>query len=188
MPQNGTGHPRVTIVQSKKIRRILVRKSLDLMPNAALLLDGRGRIMQANNAAETLLRQSDGIAFDAAGSIQLVSALPGERQALARALKEPLDVAIGTGARRFEPARVSRPSGAASLLIVAVPLPRPSFAFWDLVAPARALVVIVDPSARSRTTASAIQAAYGLTAAARRAWRCCSPAASPARRCRRCSV
>jgi len=138
---------------------------LELLPNAALLLDGRGRIMQANTAAEALLRRSDGIAFDAGGSIQLISALPGERQALARALKEALDVAIGNGARRFEPVRISCPSGAAPLLTVAVPLPRPSFAFWDLVAPARALVVIVDPSAKARTTASAIQAAYGLTAA-----------------------
>jgi DNA-binding CsgD family transcriptional regulator/PAS domain-containing protein len=139
---------------------------LDLMPNAALLLDGRGRIIQANSAAEALLRQSDGIAFDAGGSIQLVSALPSERQGLARALKEALEVvAIGTGARRFEPARISRPSGAAPLLIVAVPLPPPSFAFWDVIAPARALVVIVDPAAKSRTTSSAIQAAYGLTAA-----------------------
>jgi DNA-binding CsgD family transcriptional regulator/PAS domain-containing protein len=139
---------------------------LDLMPNAALLLDGRGRILQANSAAEALLRQSDGIAFDAGGSIQLVSALPSERQALARALKGALDViAIGTGARRFEPVRISRPSGAAPLLIVAVPLPRSTFSFWDAVMPARALVVIVDPSAKSRTTSSAIQAAYGLTAA-----------------------
>jgi DNA-binding CsgD family transcriptional regulator len=139
---------------------------LDLMPNAALLLDGRGRILQANSAAEALLRQSDGIAFDAGGNIQLVSALPSERQALARALKGALDIAaIGAGARRFEPVRISRPSGAAPLLIVAVPLPRPSFSFWDAVMPARALVVIVDPAAKSRTTSSAIQAAYGLTAA-----------------------
>jgi DNA-binding CsgD family transcriptional regulator len=138
---------------------------LDLMPNAALLLNGRGRIIQANNAAETLLRQSDGIAFDADGCIQLVSALPGERLALAHALKDALDAAIGTGGQPFEPVRISRPSGAAPLLVVAVPLPRPAFAFWELVVPARALVVIVDPAVKARTTASAIQAAYGLTAA-----------------------
>jgi DNA-binding CsgD family transcriptional regulator len=138
---------------------------LDLMPNAALLLDGRGRIIQANDAAEALLRQSDGIAFDAGGNIQLLSALPSERQALGRALREALDVAIGRGARRFEPVRISRPSGAAPLLIVAVPLPPPSFGFWDVVVPARAMVVIVDPAAKSRTTSAAIQAAYGLTAA-----------------------
>jgi DNA-binding CsgD family transcriptional regulator/PAS domain-containing protein len=138
---------------------------LDLMPNAALLLDGRGRITQANIAAERLLRQSDGIAFDSAGSLQLVSALAHERQALSRALKEALYVADGSGVALSDPVRVSRPSGAASLLIVAVPLPRPSFPFWELVAPARALVVIVDPSAKSRATAASLQVAYGLTAA-----------------------
>jgi DNA-binding CsgD family transcriptional regulator/PAS domain-containing protein len=138
---------------------------LDLMPNAALLLDGRGSITQTNRAAEALLRQSDGIAFDRDGSIELVSALSGERQALSRALKGALNVAAGAGVSLPAPVRVSRPSGAAPLLVVAVPLPRPSFAFWELVAPARVLVVIVDPAARSRATASAIQAAYGLTAA-----------------------
>jgi DNA-binding CsgD family transcriptional regulator len=138
---------------------------LDLMPNAALLLDGRGSITQTNRAAEALLRQSDGIAFDRDGSIELVSALSGERQALSRALKGALNVAAGAGVSLPAPVRVSRPSGAAPLLVVAVPLPRPSFAFWELVAPARVLVVIVDPAAKSRATASAIQAAYGLTAA-----------------------
>lgn len=138
---------------------------LEMMPNAALLLDGRGRITQANKAAERLLRQSDGIAFDAKGSPQLAAALLGERQVLTRALKDALDVANGLGTSLSEPVQVSRPSGAAPLLVLAVPLPRPSFAFWELVAPARALVVIVDPSARSRATAPSLQAAYGLTAA-----------------------
>ena len=138
---------------------------LDLMPNAALLLDGRGCITQTNKAAEALLRQSDGIAFDRDGSIELVSALSRERQALSRALKGALDVAAGAAVPLPEPERVSRPSGAAPLLVVAVPLPRPSFLLWELVAPARVLVVIVDPAARSRATASAIQVAYGLTAA-----------------------
>jgi DNA-binding CsgD family transcriptional regulator/PAS domain-containing protein len=138
---------------------------LELMPNAALLLDGRGRITHANAAAEQLLRQSDGIAFDALGSVQLVSPLASERNALARALKEALDVAGGLDMSLSEPVRISRPSGAASLLVLAVPLPRSTFAFWELVAPARTLVVIVDPSAKSRATAASLQAAYGLTAA-----------------------
>jgi DNA-binding CsgD family transcriptional regulator len=81
-------------------------------------------------------------------------------------LKEALDIAGGFGtALSAEPVRVSRPSGAAPLMVLAVPLPRPSFAFWELVAPARALVVIVDPAAKSRATAASLQAAYGLTAA-----------------------
>jgi DNA-binding CsgD family transcriptional regulator/PAS domain-containing protein len=138
---------------------------LELMPNAALLLDGRGRVTQANTAAEQLLRRSDGIAFDTDGSVQLVSALASERNALARALRDALDVAGGLSMSLSDPVRISRPSGAAPLLVVAVPLPRPSFRFWELVAPARALVVIVDPSAKSRATAISLQAAYGLTAA-----------------------
>ena len=138
---------------------------LDLMPNAALLLDGRGCITQTNKAAEALLRRSDGIAFDRDGSVELVSALSSERQALSRALKGALEVAAGADVMLPPPVRISRPSGAAPLLVMAVPLPRPSFMLWELVAPARILVVIVDPAARSRATSSAIQAAYGLTAA-----------------------
>jgi DNA-binding CsgD family transcriptional regulator len=137
---------------------------LDLMPNAAVLLDTTGRIIQANDAAEALLRQSDGIAFDAHGNIQLVSAFPGERQALAHALKGALEISIETRGP-FDPVRVSRPSGAAPLLIVAVPLLQSSATFWDMITPACALVVIVDPSAKTRTTSTAIQSAFGLTAA-----------------------
>lgn len=138
---------------------------LDLMPNAALLLDGRGRITQANKPAEDLLRRSDGINFDRKGGIGLVSSLYGERQAFARMLKSALRVAAGADLLLTAPIQVSRPAGGAPLLVLAVPLPRPSFPLWELVAPARVLLVIVDPEAKSRATASAIRAAYGLTAA-----------------------
>ncbi|MGY4624784.1 hypothetical protein [Bradyrhizobium sp. USDA 4486] len=138
---------------------------LDLMPNAAMLLDRRGRIVLTNRAADDLLRRSDGIVFDADGGLQLACALPGERQALSRALMDALVVASGIGTSLSEPVRVSRPSGAAPLLVVAVPLPRPSLPFLELAAHARVMVVIVDPAAKSRTTLAAIQAAYDLTAA-----------------------
>jgi DNA-binding CsgD family transcriptional regulator len=140
--------------------------ALDLMPNAALLLDAQGRVTQANGAAEELLRQSDGIAFDRKGGLQLSSALSGERRALASALKQALDVADGGfGTALSDPVRVTRLSGAAPLLVLAVPLPRPSFRFWELVEPARALVIILDPSAKSRATAASMRSAYGLTPA-----------------------
>jgi PAS domain-containing protein len=83
--------------------------ALDLMPNAALLLDAQGRITQANAAAEELLRQSDGVAFDGKGGLQLSSALAGERRALASALKQALDVADGGfGTALSDPVRVTR--------------------------------------------------------------------------------
>jgi DNA-binding CsgD family transcriptional regulator len=138
---------------------------LDLMPNAAVLLDRLGRIAQTNRAADELLRLSDGIAFDADGGLQLVSALPGERQALARALKDALLIASGLATSPSEPVRISRPSGAPPLLVIAVPLPQPSFPFLELAAQARVLVVIIDPAAKSHATLSTIQAVYGLTRA-----------------------
>ncbi|MCA6124987.1 helix-turn-helix transcriptional regulator [Bradyrhizobium sp. WSM 1704] len=138
---------------------------LDMIPNAALLLDGAGRITQTNGAADALLRRSDGIAFEKGGGLQLVAALVGERRALARMLKDALNVANGRSTALSEPVQIARPSGAAPLLVTAVPLPRPAFAFAELVPSARVLVMIVDPAAKSRATASAIQAAYGLTGA-----------------------
>ena len=136
---------------------------LDLMPSAALLLDGRGTVTQTNAAADELLRRSDGIAVDA--GLQLISTLPADRQRLGRALKDAVAVAAGSTVTLSPPVRVSRRSGAAPLLVMPVPLPRPSFAFWELVAPARVLVVIVDPAAKARATAAAIQTAFGLTGA-----------------------
>jgi PAS domain-containing protein len=55
---------------------------LQLMPNPALLLDGKGRITLANPAAESLLRTGDGLALDRDGGLRLAAALPAETAAL----------------------------------------------------------------------------------------------------------
>jgi DNA-binding CsgD family transcriptional regulator/PAS domain-containing protein len=138
---------------------------LQLMPNPALLLDGKGRITLANPAAELLLRTGDGLALDRDGGLQLAAALPAETAALSTALARALAVASGADDELGEPLRLTRPSGAAPLLVLPVPLPPPAFALWELLEPARVLVLIIDPSARSRAAASAIQATFGLTAA-----------------------
>jgi DNA-binding CsgD family transcriptional regulator/PAS domain-containing protein len=138
---------------------------LQLMPNPALLLDGRGRITLANPAAESLLRKNDGLTLDRDGGLCLAAALPAETAALSRALAQASAVASGTGTELGGPLRLTRPSGAAPLLVLPVPLPPPAFALWELLEPARVLVLIVDPSAQSRATAAAIQTTFGLTAA-----------------------
>ena len=138
---------------------------LQLMPNPALLLDGKGRITLANPAAEALLRSGDGLALDRDGGLQLAAALPRETTALSRALAQALDVASGTGSELGGPLRLTRPSGAAPLLVLPVPLPPPAFALWEMREQARVLVLIVDPSAPSRAAASAIQTTFDLTAA-----------------------
>jgi DNA-binding CsgD family transcriptional regulator len=138
---------------------------LQLMPNPALLLDGKGRITLANPAAESLLRTKDGLALDRDGGLRLAAALPRETAALSRALAQALAVASGTGTELGEPLRLTRPSGAAPLLVLPVPLPPPAFALWEMLEQARVLVLIVDPSAHSRATAASIEATFGLTPA-----------------------
>jgi DNA-binding CsgD family transcriptional regulator len=138
---------------------------LQLMPNPALLLDAKGRITLANAAAESLLRANDGLTLDRDGGLQLAAVLPAETAALSRALAKALAVASGAGSELGEPLRLTRPSGAAALLVLPVPLPPPAFALWDLLEPARVLVLIVDPNAPSRAAAAAIQTTFDLTAA-----------------------
>ena len=74
-------------------------------------------------------------------------------------------MASGTGTVLGEPLRLTRPSGAAPLLLLPAPLPPPAFALWELLEPVRVLVLIIDPNAQSRATSTAIQATFGLTAA-----------------------
>ena len=138
---------------------------LQLMPNPALLLDGKGRVTLANPAAESLLQTSDGLTLDRDGGLRLAATLPAETAALSRALAQALAVASGTGAELGGPLRLTRPSGAAPLLVLPVPLPPPAFALWEMLEQARVLVLIVDPSAQSRATAAAIQTTFGLTPA-----------------------
>jgi DNA-binding CsgD family transcriptional regulator len=145
---------------SRQLARVL-----QLMPSPALLLDGTGRITSANPAAELLLRMRDGLAFDRSGGLQLTAALPVDAAALSRALALALDVASGTGTELGEPLRLTRPSGAAPLLVLPVPLPPPAFALWEMMEQARVLVLIIDPSAQSRATATVIQTTFGLTPA-----------------------
>jgi DNA-binding CsgD family transcriptional regulator/PAS domain-containing protein len=138
---------------------------LQLMPNPALLLDGKGRITLANPAAEALLRTGDGLTFHRNGGLGLAAALPSETAALSGALAQALAVATGSGTELGGPLRLSRPSGAPPFLVLPVPLPPPAFMFWEMLEQPRVLVLIIDPSAPSRATAAAIQTTFGLTAA-----------------------
>lgn len=101
---------------------------LQLMPNPALLLDGRGRIVMVNPAAEILLQTGDGLAVKRDGGLKLAAALSAETSAVSQALAQALAVASGTGAELGDPLRLSRPSGAAPLLVLPIPLPPPAFA------------------------------------------------------------
>ena len=145
---------------SRQLARVL-----QLMPSAALLLDNRQHIIHANPAAEQLLRDGDGLTSSFNDGLHLSAALPDESVALSRNLAQALRVADGSSDLLGEPLRVTRPSGAAPLLVVPVPLPPPAFSLWELSQTARLLVLIIDPGARNLAAASALQAGFGLTAA-----------------------
>jgi DNA-binding CsgD family transcriptional regulator len=145
---------------SRQLARVL-----QLMPSAALLLDSRQRIVHANPAAEQLLREGDGLTSASNGGLHLSAVLLDERRALARNLAQALRVADGSGDLLGEPLRVTRLSGAGSLLVVPVPLPPPDFSLWELSDSARLLVLVIDPGARTLAAATVLQAAFGLTPA-----------------------
>jgi DNA-binding CsgD family transcriptional regulator len=145
---------------SRQLMRVL-----QLMPSAAVLLDSRQHVVHANPAAETLLRNGDGLACSSNGGLHLSAALPDEHVALTRTLAQALRVADGSGDMLGEPLRLTRLSGAAPLLVVPVPLPPPAFSLWELSDTARLLVLIIDPNARNLAAAAALQAGFGLTAA-----------------------
>ncbi|MGE0807928.1 MAG: LuxR C-terminal-related transcriptional regulator, partial [Burkholderiaceae bacterium] len=138
---------------------------LPLMPNAALLINDQGRITLANPAAESLLRTGDGLSIDNRGHLRFAAAFSSETAALAKAMAQAIAVASGAGETPGEPLRLTRPSGAPPLLILPVPLPPPAFELWNLLEPARVLLLVIDPAAPWRGKASAIQSVFGLTPA-----------------------
>lgn len=148
------------MLANKQLERIL-----DLMPSAALLIDGERRVRFANAAAERLFVERDGLALDRDRRLQAASPYGAETVAFAQALAGALDV-DRTGDRPIgDPVRITRLSGAGPLLVVPVPLPPPAFELWKAVERARALVLVVDPNAPRKRMMKGLQSALGLTAA-----------------------
>ncbi len=117
---------------------------LQLMPNPALLLDGKGRITLANTAAESLLRTGDGLTLDrgSGGFFATRRGFARGNRRFVPCLGEGDGGCIRYGLpSSAEPLRLTRPSGLAPLLVLPVLLPPPAFALWDLLEPARVLVL-----------------------------------------------
>ncbi|MDQ8729277.1 helix-turn-helix transcriptional regulator [Bradyrhizobium sp. LHD-71] len=142
-----------------------IERVLSLMPSAALLIDGQRRVRFANAAAEQLFVARDGLSLDRERQLQVGNPFPAENAAFSRALTEALDVASGEDRRIGEPVKITRLSGAGSLLVVPVPLPKPVFELWKVVESARALVLVLDPNARQENAIKGLRSAFGLTAA-----------------------
>ena len=137
---------------------------LDLLPQAAILLDCRGRIVRANGRDEALLAERDGLMLGAGG--QLRAELITEQRELANALHAAVTPDDASERPRPTVIRISRGSGRASLVVLATSLPPSRFPMWSMVEEgARALVQIIDPDRSSGQPLSLLQSGFGLTRA-----------------------
>jgi len=135
---------------------------LQAMPQAAFLLDGRGGVLYANPAAETLLQSGDGLVYR---DRRLTAALSDECTAFARWIEGALSAASGTAGTLYEPLRLMRPSGKPALVMMPVPLPPPVFPLWELLDRARLLLNVIDPVSQRLAAAVTVEKAFGLTPA-----------------------
>ena len=153
------------IRQSVTVRQVLAGTNAlgaslaELLENtgpAVIQLDGRGRIVAANNRARNLLRAGDGL-YDSKGLLFARSSADdtGLQGLLARAL--PLFGQQGSGGS----IKVSRPKGLPPLVLHVNPVGRreTEFRAW----PVAALVLVVDPAGEPRIDPDLVATGLGLT-------------------------
>jgi DNA-binding CsgD family transcriptional regulator/PAS domain-containing protein len=132
--------------------------ALDSVPHAVFLLNGSGRVLRMNSAAEAMAADHDGLEVTAAG-------LAPTDVAASAALNCLVLQAAGAAAepRTSGSLRLRRRSGRPDLVAIAHPTGQP--AGWGLTDPRGVLVIASDPAARSVADAKQLQALYALTPA-----------------------
>jgi DNA-binding CsgD family transcriptional regulator/PAS domain-containing protein len=146
-------------LHAAETERDAVGGALDALADPVLLVDGAGRLVRANKAAERLLANTDGLGVGRGGELR--AATPAQTRALDRLL---------AGATRLDGVRVGgtlsleRPSLGTPLRLLAMPLPtvstRPGFP-----SEARAILIVVDPDEPRTLPSARLQALFGLTPA-----------------------
>jgi DNA-binding CsgD family transcriptional regulator len=139
----------------------LAQSALDALETAqtpTLVLDGRGRVVHANAAAERLLRESDGLSAGATGLRATTSTQSARLAALIGRTAGSGDEPVTSGTLRLP-----RPSGRPDLALVAVPLPQRA-AFPLAHRPALVLQV-TDPLACAAPNRALLAEAFELTPA-----------------------
>ena len=129
---------------------------LDANGSSIIQLDGRGRIVAASDGARDLLRTGDGL-FDKGGFLYARS--PAEDADLQGLLARALPTVGGPGASGSTTVR--RSAGLPPLVLHVNPVgPRESsYPLW----PVAALVLVVDPTRRTRIDPALAAAGLGLT-------------------------
>jgi DNA-binding CsgD family transcriptional regulator/PAS domain-containing protein len=144
--------------------------AFDRWTHAAFVLNAGGRVVVMNHAAETLLRQGDGLWLGRDG--QLRSADDTRTCALDAAIRAcgVVAVAVDAAARlaHLDGIALPRPSGAAPLRAMLSPLPFLGGAAASEFAPGTVLLVIFDPDNVRRTPVDWIARQFKLTPSERR--------------------
>lgn len=136
------------------------------MAGTAFLLNEDGKVTFANDAAERLLAEDDGLVVRRAEGMQLSADNTQERAALVAAIKRSVQVARGFDAERTGPIRVNRRSGRPALVVLLTPLPAPFHPFGlAFRQTACILVQVLGGPTLSEAHAAAFGKLYGLTEA-----------------------
>lgn len=138
--------------------------ALDLLPQAVVLIGGRGDVLHVNRAAGAILGQNDGLLIVRR---QLVAALPSETAALARLIAEASRTGSGQSDHPGGAVLVSRPSMRRPFAILVAPLlvrdwTRMTGGISD---PPAAVVFLGDPEPECEQPGEALSRLYGLTPA-----------------------
>jgi DNA-binding CsgD family transcriptional regulator len=134
--------------------------ALDCLASGVALLDGNGRTIFINRAAERLLRQRDGLLVEHGC---LVAALPQERDALRLLVAQAARTTAGASLRAGGALPISRPSMRRSFNVLVAPLAR---RHTSLHGPEAAVAVfIADPEDRAPSEFGALVRLFRLTPA-----------------------
>ncbi|MGE3828502.1 MAG: helix-turn-helix transcriptional regulator [Steroidobacteraceae bacterium] len=143
-----------------ELERGLYTGMFDRLSVGVVFLDGEGRIVKVNQAAEEILAQGDGLSLANNG---LVADFPGESRELRRLIEQAVSTAGARVPGVLTGMSVRRTSGRANLGVAVRAVPLTGLAEPGL--RAAALVVIRDPEARVLATHEQLQRLYRLTPA-----------------------
>jgi DNA-binding CsgD family transcriptional regulator len=137
------------------------RELTDCLPVGVILVDARGRVLDANRRAETILRRRDGLVQERE---TLSAAEPGESRALRALLVRDAATGAPGGWLPGDMLRISRPSERRSLQVLVTRLSRDTAPARDSRRPAAA-VLVSDPEDGPELIEEHVRRLHGLTAA-----------------------
>jgi DNA-binding CsgD family transcriptional regulator len=136
-------------------------EALDRAPTGMFLLDGRGRVVFLNRAAQAIVDQGDGLGLDAKGT--LVAARSAEWSRLKTLIAGACATGAGRGIAAGGALRVSRPSERRAYQVLVSPL-RHRPLLLSPISPC-AIVFAAEPDRSPNGSEEALRELYGLTPA-----------------------